>query len=104
MDINTNLVIGLFFIAILILLLSKITVTVGNSAGNIPQNNNAPAISNKNVVHPPKLRNRESRNITLSQAQGFPEKNDYMSNSLKNQINNLENKFYYNNCRWEPNF
>ena len=33
---------------------------------------------------------------------GFPEKDDYMSISLREQIANLENKFYYDNCRFEP--
>jgi len=33
---------------------------------------------------------------------GFPEKDAYMSQTLKEQIDNLESKFYYDNCQFEP--
>jgi hypothetical protein len=103
MEFNTNILVGLLFIAILILLFSKISVSVGNNA------NNTTNTVNKPIQRPKRVNNSlptstNSRNITLAEAQGLPNKDDYMSNSLKNQLNNLENRFYYNNCRWEPNF
>lgn len=97
MEINTNIIIGLFFVAIIILLFSKISISMGSN--ETPQ-----YISSNNLPKYEKNINNYNNNVSLAESQGFPEKNSYMSNSLRNQINDLENRFYYNNCRWEPNF
>jgi hypothetical protein len=105
MEINTNIIVGLLFISILILLFSKISVSVGNTDNNNNANRNIQIIRN-NAGHPTIIRNNNNDNqsLSLSEAQGLPPKDAYMSNSLKQQIKEMEHKFYYNNCRWEPNF
>jgi hypothetical protein len=106
MEVNTNILIGLLFIAILILLFSKISISVGtneNNTNTINKQVQRPRIINRDTNHP-QVRPTSSRNLTLAEAQGLPNKDEYMSNSLRQQLNNLENRFYYNNCRWEPNF
>jgi len=102
MELNTNILIGMLLVGVLILLFSKISVSVGTDT---------PTQIKNNVIYHPQTAQRKmsngissSRNITLAEAQGLPNKDDYMSNSLKKQLNDLENRFYYNNCRWEPNF
>jgi hypothetical protein len=106
MEVNTNILIGLLFIAILILLFSKISVSVGSNINNTTNavNNSVqrPYITSRVTEHPQTI--SSARNLTLAEAQGLPNKDNYMPNSLKQQLNNLENRFYYNNCRWEPNF
>lgn len=32
---------------------------------------------------------------------GLPKKDDYMSQLMKEQLNNLQTKFYYDNCRFD---
>lgn len=105
MEINTNLIIGVLFVAILILLFSKITVSLKNNGNNDNKYNNSNTyirpMHQTNINSPV---TQSSRNLTLAQVQGLPLKDSYMSNSLKTQIDKMEDKFYYNNCRWEPNF
>jgi hypothetical protein len=103
MEVNTNILLGLLFVGILVLLFSKITVSVGsnNNTNNNSTSYQRPIIGNLN--HPTTSKSR-GRNITVGESQGLPKKDSYMSNSLKNQLNDMENRFYYNNCRWEPNF
>lgn len=103
MDINNNILLGLLFIGIIILLFSKISVSVGglNNANNNTASYERPII-NRNNNHP--STSSRSRNITVAESQGLPRKDAYMSNSLRKQLNSMENRFYYNNCRWEPNF
>ena len=33
---------------------------------------------------------------------GLPDTDEYMSQSLQEQLNQLHNKFYYDNCRYAP--
>jgi len=33
---------------------------------------------------------------------GLPEQDEYMSQTLRDQLRNLETKFYYDNCRYTP--
>lgn len=119
MEVSPNLIIGFMFLIILILLFAKINVSVSDQDGN-PMSRQLIS-SNKRIFrdHTGKARmiynninnnmnndmmnNNMMNNISLAESQGLPDKNDYMSDSLRQQLNDLENKFYYNNCRFEPN-
>lgn len=108
MEINSNILIGFLFVAILILLFSKVSVSLENDNPNpVPQYQRPIINKNKNTNTNINMNNpvvSSSRSVTLAESQGLPNKDAYMSNSLRSQLNSLENKFYYNNCRWEPNF
>ena len=103
MEINANVIISLLFVSILILLFSKISVSVGSNDNTNTISPTRPVISKLNITNNHSISN-SSRPLTLAEANRLPPKDDYMSNSLRQQLNDLENKFYYNNCRWEPNF
>jgi len=104
MEINTNIIIGGLFIVIMLLLFSKLTVSVGSTNPY-----NTPPILNTPVSTAFVTRNEDGNVIksgkpTFQEVHGMPKPDKYMSNSLKSQIEELENKFYYNNCKLEPNF
>lgn len=102
MEINTNIIIGLLFIVILVLLFSNISVSLESDQINNTSEYERPVINN-NYNHP--VNNPSSgRSVTFNETRGLPKKDNYMSNNLRKQLNSMENKFYYNNCRWEPNF
>lgn len=102
MEINTNIIIGLLFVVILVLLFSKVSVSMeNNNTSNDISKYNRPNIIRQQNSNPSPV---SSRNVTYNETLGLPAKDNYMSNGLKQQLNNMENKFYYNNCRWEPNF
>lgn len=103
MEINTNILLGFLFIGILVLLFSKITVSVGSEGNNDTPKYTRPIISIGGAPNHP-TSGPPSRKLTVTEAQGLPAKNDYMSNSLRKQLNSMEDRYYYNNCRWEPNF
>lgn len=101
MEIDSKIIIGILLIGILILLFSNISVSYGNSNNDSIPNTRRKVNNNSQNNSQNKSQNN---NITFAESQGFPQKNDLMTNSLKEQIDQLENRYYYNNCKWEPNF
>jgi hypothetical protein len=104
MEINTNIIIGGLFLLVMLLLFSKLSVSVGSTNPN-----NQLPILNTPMTGAFVTRNEEGNVIatgkpTFQEVHGMPKPDGYMSNSLKSQIEELENKFYYNNCKLEPNF
>jgi hypothetical protein len=106
MEINSNILIGLLFVAILVLLFSKVSVSLESDNSNTIPQYQRPVINRNGTknTHPINQPLTSSRGVSLAESQGLPNKDAYMSNALRSQLNDLENKFYYNNCRWEPNF
>jgi hypothetical protein len=85
MEINETLVISFLVVVILILIFSKISI--GNSDESTIIDEKLRQIENKLIVsrstNPPKF---------------DPKSNELLSPEFKKQLDEIESKFYYNNC------
>lgn len=66
-----------------------VTQQVALQPNLLPMNTN----TNTNTIGPQRM---QSSNM------GFPKEDEYMSKSLKTQLEQLHQKFYYDNCRYAP--
>lgn len=86
MEINETLVITFLVVVILILIFSKITIGTGDESSvienKLTQMENKLAVASKNV-NPTKF---------------DPKGSELLSPEFKKQLDEIENKFYYNNC------
>jgi hypothetical protein len=86
MEINETLVITFLVVVILILIFSKITIGTGDESSDIEnkltQMENKLAVASKNVNSP----------------KFDPKGSELLSPEFKKQLDEIENKFYYNNC------
>jgi len=102
METTSSLIILALLMLLVIVAYSKTTVkyveseksnlnnlNILNNSNNLPREINSQVSQSDNV---------DSKATTLY---GFPEKDEYMSQTLKEQINNLKSKFYYDNCQFE---
>ena len=114
MEMNESLVIGFLVIVILILIFSKITVSTGSSNSiegddyNGSDFSQKPTATRKGSRSGSGLPNSEPTGIIAGQPTEVPEnslggieEDDYMSDELKKQIKDMEDRFYYDNCRME---
>ena len=117
---NCNLIVLVLLLIIIVLALSRVSISyqsndLNNSNSRNLINNNRTLNTSDHFSNTPGMfdrfanvnsngnSNRNSNGNEKHQSlYGFPEKDDYMSVSLREQIANLENKFYYDNCRFEP--
>lgn len=87
MEINETLVITFLVVVILILIFSKITIGTGNSDESKAIENKIKEMENKLVA---------AKNST---SQKFdPRGSELLSPEFKKQLDEIESKFYYNNC------
>ena len=93
MELNQKIIIGFLVIVILILIFSKISVGFSGDQTNII-NDQLQQLQNK-------IENVGKLNTTnTSGPSGFDPKNSgLLSNDFKKQLDEIENKFYYDNCR-----
>jgi hypothetical protein len=87
MEINETLVITFLVVVILILIFSKITIGTGGDESSVIENKltqmeNKLAVASKNVNSP----------------KFDPKGSELLSPEFKKQLDEIENKFYYNNC------
>lgn len=95
MELNQKIVVGFLVIVILILIFSKISVGFSGDQTNLI-NDQLQQLQNK-IENVGKL---NPTNITSSIPSGFDPKNSgLLSNDFKKQLDEIENKFYYDNCR-----
>ena len=86
MEINETLVITFLVVVILILIFSKITVGTSNDESRIIEN---------------KLKEMETKLVaakTVNTPKFDPKGSELLSPEFKKQLDEIENKFYYNNC------
>ncbi len=95
MELNQKIVIGFLVIVILILIFSKISVGFSGDQTNLI-NDQLQKLQNK-IENVGKL---DSTNPTSTMPSGYDPKNSgLLSNDFKKQLDEIENKFYYDNCR-----
>jgi len=103
METSSSLIILALLMLLVIVAYSKTTIKYvesgKNNLNNLNNLNNSNNSSRKKKSGVSQSNNVSSKATTLY---GFPEKDEYMSQTLKEQINNLESKFYYDNCQFEP--
>ena len=99
MELNQKIVIGFLVIVILILIFSKISVGFSGDQTNLI-NDQLQQLQNK-IENAGKLNPTSTTDtITSSMPSGFDPKNSgLLSNDFKKQLDEIENKFYYDNCR-----
>lgn len=96
MELNQKIVIGFLVIVILILIFSKISVGFSGDQTNLI-NDQLQQLQNK-IENAGKL--NPTNTTTSSMPSGFDPKNSgLLSNDFKKQLDEIENKFYYDNCR-----
>ena len=114
METSSSLIILSLLMLLVIVAYSRTTFKYVESKRN--NRNNRNNLNNRNNRNNYNNSSRETNsrvsNSRLSQSNsggskpttlyGFPEKDAYMSQTLKEQIDNLESKFYYDNCQFEP--
>lgn len=86
MEINETLVITFLVVVILILIFSKITVGTSNDESSVIEN---------------KLKEMEHKLIAVKPVNTTkfdPKGSELLSPEFKKQLDEIENKFYYNNC------
>ena len=86
MEINETLVISFLVVVILILIFSKITVGSSNDESSVIENK-LKEMENKLIASKPV-------NTPKFDAKG----SELLSPEFKKQLDEIENKFYYNNC------
>ena len=93
MELNQKIIIGFLVIVILILIFSKISVGFSGDQTNLI-NDQLQQLQNK-------IENVGKLNTTNTLGpSGFDLKNSgLLSNDFKKQLDEIENKFYYDNCR-----
>jgi len=120
MELNCNFVVLILLLVIIVLAISRVDISYhsGNNQ-NRGNNSNVSSLINSNRTlnggnngttniydRFANVNSNGTADVTANEKTqslyGFPEKDDYMSVSLREQIVNLENKFYYDNCRFEP--
>ena len=100
---KTYILIGL--VVLLLFFFSTATLTVSSSSNG---NNVAKKTSQKkttktnNETAQTQHKNAAAKLSTDFDKYGLPEQDEYMSQTLKSQLQNLETKFYYDNCRYSP--
>jgi hypothetical protein len=88
-------------VLIIIMFFSTITFSVGSRNNNAIYNTNN---NNTNIRKIPQTTQKYMAGDVLARdlsIYGLPQKDEYMSQTLKEQIDNLETKFYYDNCRYQ---
>ena len=97
MELNQKIVIGFLVIVILILIFSKISIGFSGDQTNLI-NDQLQQLQNK-IENAGKL-NPTNTTLGSSGSYGFDAKNSgLLSNDFKKQLDEIENKFYYDNCR-----
>lgn len=95
MELNQKIVIGFLVIVILILIFSKISIGFSGDQTNLI-NDQLQQLQNK-IENAGKI---NPTNTISSMPSGFDPKNSgLLSNDFKKQLDEIENKFYYDNCR-----
>ena len=83
---------------LLAVILSNSSVSVSVNTTNGQQNNNEPNNEPNNDLEYQKASEVLEKQYSLY---GLPEKDEYMSQKLREQLDNLDSKFYYDNCRYK---
>jgi len=100
MELNQKIIIGFLVIVILILIFSKISIGFSGDQTNLI-NDQLQQLQNK-IENAGKLNptNTTSGSSGSYGPSGFDPKNSgLLSNDFKKQLDEIENKFYYDNCR-----
>lgn len=99
MEISTNFVIGLLLIAFLVVLFSRVDISMSsdNSINTTPTQSRSTGIRHPRRLNRPNNNNNNGSNNKIVD-------NDFISDSLREQLKAMEEKFYYDNCRFKPNF
>jgi hypothetical protein len=99
MELNQKIVIAFLVIVILILIFSKISVGFSGDQTNLI-NDQLQKLQNK-IENAGKLNTTDTTTSSMSSMpSGFDPKNSgLLSNDFKKQLDEIENKFYYDNCR-----
>jgi hypothetical protein len=95
MELNETLIITFLLVVIIILIFSKISISLGN-LGN--DNNTVDLQSQQNQYQKQYQKQNQYQNITLAPTYN-DNMNDLLSNDVKKQLDTLENQFYFNDCR-----
>jgi hypothetical protein len=95
MELNETLIITFLLVVIIILIFSKISVSLGN-LGN--DNNTVDLQSQQYQNQYQNKKQYQKHNITQSPTYN-DNMNDLLSNDVKKQLDTLENQFYFNDCR-----
>lgn len=92
------------FMLLVILFFSSASVSVKSSSNSVSNslNNNSVKSEKPVVKEQPKFKNASEKLAKDLNMYGLPEQDEYMSQTLRSQLQNLETKFYYDNCRYEP--
>jgi len=102
------------FVLIIIVLFSNFSVSTGTDDKSRPSYNNSNVnkrnsnsinlVDNQIIMSNNNESKKSERASDYLKKQllegGLPKADEYMSQTLKEQINNMESKFYYDNCRY----
>ncbi len=91
MELNETLIITFLVFVIIILIFSKISISLGNSS-NYDDTLNLQSQQQSQ-------KSQQYQNIISSPTYNNNNMNDLLSNDVKKQLDALENQFYFNDCR-----
>lgn len=95
MELNESLIIGVLIVIIIILIFSKITVDYGETSQETQLKQKLDALEMKIKKKVDEDKSQEKSNSGVNNLQS----SDMLSDDFKEQLEELENRFYYDNCR-----
>ncbi len=97
------ILIGLVVLLLFFFSTASLTVSTSNNGKNNNGNNTkSTQRSSAQETRPTQHRTASDKLSSDLGKFGLPEQDEYMSQTLRNQLTNLETKFYYDNCRYSP--
>ena len=91
MEINEKIIVTVLVIIIIILIFSRISIGMSTDETTI--------IDQKIKAMENKLVSSKSSNSSTTSAPFDPRTSDVLSSDFKKQLDEIQNKFYYDNCR-----
>ena len=91
MEVNTTIIVTILIIVIIVLIFSKISIGMSTDESAV--------IDQKIKAMENKLVSSKSSNSYVTSTPFDPRTSDVLSSDFKKQLDEIQNKFYYDNCR-----